>query len=76
MTEPTEDDDDARTIGILGLLVTFVVPLVGALMCIDSLYRTNRYHGPNRPAIAGLILTLPVLAAQFLLVAWLLAPLR
>lgn len=75
MIEPTKDDD-ARTLGILGLLVTFVVPLVGALICVESLYRSDRSVGPNRPAIAGLIVTLPILAAQFLVVAWLLAPWR
>ena len=67
-------DSDARTLGILGLLVAFVVPLVGALICVESLYRSDRSLGPNRAAIAGLIVTLPVLAVQFLVIAWLLQP--
>jgi len=78
MSEPfvPTPDDDARTLGVLGLLIAFVIPLVGVLVCIQSLYRTDGSNGPNRAAIAGFPVAIAVAAGQMALLLWLLSPWR
>ena len=78
MTEPIvpTPDDDARTLGVIGLLVTLFVPLAGALICIQSLYASDGANGPNRAAIAGLPVALAVAAFQIAALAWFVGLLR